>query len=202
MLIRKSFAMKLICRSLVIATACLFASSLAIAQSPVIVYPAGTYSVTTPAPTQIVVTSTSIVFSWGVSPIPTPPPIPVPPPPTPPPPPVPPAPIADAGLRVLMVYESSELTKYPPSQLAVLYDAQLRSYMSKVCVLGDKTYEWRVYDKDADLSSESKIWREAMARPHPKLPWILISNGKTGYEGPLPSSTAETQSLIQKYEVH
>lgn len=49
---------------------------------PVIVYPAGAYTITTPGPTSITWTATSVTFLWGaVTPVPVPPippPVPVP----------------------------------------------------------------------------------------------------------------------------
>lgn len=64
------------------------------AQVPVILYPAGTYSITTPASTQISIGPTSVLFSWGEGPIP---PQPIPVPPQPPAPPVPPSPAKHIG---------------------------------------------------------------------------------------------------------
>jgi hypothetical protein len=171
-----------------------------------IIYPAGTYIITTPAPTVITSTPTSITIAWGQTPtpapIPVPVPVPVPPsPPTPTPPAPPPIPVA--GLRVLIVYESSHLNSYPPAQTAVLYDQNLRVYLDSVTALGtdNRTHEFRVWDKDVVLMNEDQLWKDAMARPHPQLPWLLVSNGTTGYEGPLPANTADTIALIKKYEI-
>jgi hypothetical protein len=183
------------------------------AQAPaVIVYPAGTYIVTTSGPTTITTTATSITISWKQGPGPTPapvPPAPVPPTPLPPtpvppaPPPGPPAPIPVPGLRVMIVYESDDLSKYPPAQTAVLYDQSLRVYLDSVTVVGQdgRTHEYRIWDKDVILTNEEQLWKDAMARSHPQLPWLLVSNGVTGYEGPLPAKTADTIALIKKYEL-
>lgn len=40
---------------------------------------------------------------------------------------------------------------------------------------------------------------EAVALSSKTLPWIVISTGKTGYEGPLPKTVAETLALLKKY---
>lgn len=55
--------------------------------------------------------------------------------------------------------------------------------------------QWRVLDKDADLSHVDDQWKEAMAaaKGHEGFtpPWLLVSNGKSGWQGPLPAENAE-----------
>jgi hypothetical protein len=134
----------------------------------------------------------------GPTPTPTPTPVPpVPPGPTPPS----PAPIPAPGLHVLMVYESGELSKLPPAQLSVLYAKSIRDYLQAKCPVGPdgKTKEWRVWDADTDASGDAPVWRDAMRRPRSSLPWIIVSNGTTGYEGPLPRSIDETLALLKKF---
>ncbi len=136
-----------------------------------------------------------------VPPGPTPPPVPPVPPDPVPPDPKPPAPIPEAGLRVLVVYESSELSKLPPAQLAIVYSKGIREYLNTKCAMGPdgKTKEWRIWDKDVDTSSESKLWQTAMKRPRASVPWVLISNGTTGFEGPLPGNAADALFLLKKF---
>ena len=184
---------------------CGVASTVGAQAPPMIVYPAGAYTVTTPEATSITWTATSITFWWGQAPLPPfpPPPPPPPVPPVPPVPTVPPSPIPSPGLRVLIIYESADLTKYPPAQTAILYDQSLRMYLDSVSVLGPdlKTHEYRIWDKDVNLVGDSQLWKSAMSRSHPQLPWIVIANGVTGYEGPLPANTVDTIALVRKYEV-
>jgi hypothetical protein len=145
----------------------------------------------------------------GVVPTPTPTPGPVPPTPGPTPvPPVPPgptppspAPIPAPGLHVLMVYESGELSKLPPAQLSVLYAKSIRDYLQAKCPVGPdgKTKEWRIWDQNTDASGDAPVWRDVMNRPRASVPWIIISNGTTGYEGPLPRTIDETLVLLRKY---
>lgn len=131
------------------------------------------------------------------------PPIPPPTPPGPPKPPVPPpapAPIPAPGLRVLIVYESSEESKYKADQVNTIYGQDFRDYCAANCAKNAKGQpELRIYDKDVNTAGESDIWQAAMKRPHPTLPWILVSNGTTGFEGPLPETKAEIMAVVQKY---
>lgn len=124
---------------------------------------------------------------------------PIPPGPNPPVPPVPPVPvpIPGDGLRVLMVYETAQ--PITAAHRAVLAGLQVRSYLTAKCAKNGTVPEWRVYDKDVNLSNESKVWQDAMKRPRSSLPWIVISNGTAGYEGPLPPTVDDALKLLAKY---
>lgn len=113
----------------------------------------------------------------------------------------PPAPIPGDGLRVLIVYESTDLARYPNAQRDVLFAGKVRDYLNSHCATGPdgRTREWRQYDKDAGLGTESQVWKDAFARPRKSLPWIVVSNGRAGYEGPLPGTVDETLTLLKKY---
>lgn len=183
----------------------------AFGQIPTIISPAGIYTFNAPSPVTITHNDNSITFSWLPAPGPNPPqppppqpPVPPQPPQPPPPtPPQPPSPIVAQGLHVLIVYESSELSKYPAAQVNILYDQSLRSYLDSVtAVAGPKSWhEYRIWDKDVVALGDSQPWQDALKRPRTALPWIIIGNGTTGYEGPLPANVAATIELIKKYEV-
>lgn len=133
---------------------------------------------------------------------PRPPPGPEPkPPPTPDP--VNPAPIPEPGLRVLIVYDFGTASSLPPAQDAILRSQKLWDYARENCVKGPdgKTPEMRIYHSQVNTANETELWKKAWARPRKSLPWILVSNGKTGYEGPLPADTDQTIALIRKYKV-
>lgn len=107
------------------------------------------------------------------------------------------APIAAEGFRVLIVYESSQALS--PAQNAILYGQQIRQFFSQHCVKVDGTPESRIWDKDADTKDAPKHWADALKRPRTSLPWIVVSNGKTGFEGPLPGTVEETLSLLKRH---
>jgi hypothetical protein len=132
-----------------------------------------------------------------LAPIPPPDPGPKPPDPNPSP-----APIPVDGFRVLMIYESSELSKLSSEQRdGVLYGDKVRGYLNSHCATGPdgKTREFRIWDKDVDTSGEAKLWQDAMKRPWNGAPWVIISNGKAGFEGPLPKTEAEMLALLTKF---
>jgi hypothetical protein len=64
-----------------------------------------------------------------------------------------------------------------------------------------KTAEWRVWSFGADPSGESKLWQDVFKRKpgKEKMPWLIVSSGNSGFEGPLPASVEETLKLLKKY---
>lgn len=134
----------------------------------------------------------------GPGPSPTPP-DPAPKPPEPAPVPDAPAPIPAEGLHVLIQYESKD--RLTPAQHSIVYGKEIRDLLNSRCPLGPngKTRQWRIWDPDVPGYDDSKLWGDAQKRAAGKGAWIIISNGKTGYEGPLPATVEKTMELIDKY---
>ena len=106
------------------------------------------------------------------------------------------APIPEPGFRVLMIYESSKLQDLP----TYVYDQDLRDYLTTHCVRGPSNVaEWRMVDPQVVTAPDSAIWAKALGRKRDSLPWVLISDGKHGYEGPLPKDKAAMMDLLRKY---
>lgn len=127
--------------------------------APAIVSPAGRYEFTAPAPVRIESGPGWIRFVWDGSPGPLPPIPPVPPGPTPDPDPTP-LPVQWGPLaRIIVVYESSNLTGRD-----VLMSTAFREALSTVAPKGaDNRPLWRIWDKDLDVSREPE-WVAAMAK--------------------------------------
>lgn len=121
-----------------------------------------------------------------------------------------PEPISDApiplpGLRLMIVYETADLSKLTPSQHAIILGKKARDWMDANTVKGPTGEpERRIWDKDQPLAKTDKHWQDVMARtikrPDFRLPWLVISNGKTGYEGPLPNDVDTLISLGEKFK--
>lgn len=126
------------------------------------------------------------------------PPGPTPPSPTPP---QPAPPIAGEGNRVLIVYETGD--NYPAAQAVVFTSGVIRDYLDRKTIKdqANPNGAYRIWDKDVNLNhpSVSTSWKAAMARPRQSLPWVVISNGRTGFEGPLPPDVPQTLALLRKY---
>lgn len=132
----------------------------------------------------------SVSFTIGDVPQP---PGPGPNPPTPDP--VTPAPIPLAGYRVLFIEETEDRNKITLDQFNVMFSADSANWLNA------NAKEWRVYDKDSAALSDTQLWRDALKRRPATFatPWVIISNGVTGYEGPLPKTGSEIKTLLQKY---
>jgi hypothetical protein len=133
------------------------------------------------------------------------PPGPTPPGPTPPGPTPPgptPSPIAAEGLHVLMLYESADLSTMPKEQLNAMRSAETMDYLNKTCPKegSPAAPAWRIWDKDLNASNEDQVWKNALGRAHPTMPWIVLgSKEKGGFEGPLPKTQADLTALLKKY---
>ena len=102
--------------------------------------------------------------------------------------------------RVLIVEETADRAKLPAAQLAILFDQRVRSFLNANCAVGEfGVREWRVWDTNVATDAEGKLWQDAMRRERKSLPWIVISNGQAGFEGPLPENAEKTLELIKKY---
>lgn len=137
------------------------------------------------------------VINWKpVPPGPDPGPNPDPNPPGPTP---TPAPIPEPGFRVFIFYEKDDAM--PALQRAILHGEEVANYLNKTCVEeADGTAGYRIYDQHADLSNELPVWQKAFQRRPEELPWVIISNGKTGTEEPLPKTPSAFIELCKKYE--
>lgn len=132
-----------------------------------------------------------VVVGKPKPPVPPIPPDPVPPDPVPPTPPIP-----EAGFRVLIVYETAAVT---PEVASVLSSELIRSYTREKCAKDGTTPAFRAFDKDAAADKDYPWVSKAMARSRTALPWLIVSNGKSGFEGPLPATVNETMAILKKF---
>jgi hypothetical protein len=130
-----------------------------------------------------------------------PPTPPVPPGPTPPVPPgpTPPDELPVTNPRVLIVYETGQTVT--PGQHSAMYGNRVAEFLNSKCAAGaDGVKEWRVWDRDLNLSTAPKGWQEMMNRPRTAVPWLVIAgSGRLAYEGALPKTVDETLTLLKKY---
>lgn len=109
------------------------------------------------------------------------------------------APIPEPGFRVLITFETG--TVLTASQQSILYGKTVREYLDSHCVVDPdgKTRGYRIWDKDTVADGDFPVWKTAFNRPRKSIPWVLISNGKTGFEGPLPANPTDMLALLKKY---
>lgn len=103
-----------------------------------------------------------------------------------------PAPLPERA--VLIVEESSKRHELPLPQQEIMAGAKTRGYL-------DAHFpKWRIFDSDTDLSKVEALWQEAMKRPRTAIPWLIVSNGRTGHEGVLPADADSTIRLLERYK--
>lgn len=118
-------------------------------------------------------------------------------------------PIPEQGLRVLFVYETKDLSRLPSAQVQMLTAKKVLDYMDAKCVKAAGDIGYLKADPNANYSALPKVWVDAMDRVLGKkpngegkatsFPWLLISNGKDGYEGKWPDNADELLALLKKY---
>lgn len=108
------------------------------------------------------------------------------------------APIEGEGFRVLFVAESGE--QLPPTVEDSFYSKLITDYLNSNCIKIDGQPEFRRFDPDTQFTDSQHRFAKALARPRTSLPWLIISNGKIGYEGPFPSSVEATLALLKQYK--
>lgn len=113
--------------------------------------------------------------------------------------PMPVNPLAVDGFRVLIVYESGDLSM-PPAQSAAIWSGKVFQYLTEKCPKGETgTPDYRILDTETDMRYDSVWWRDAMKRDRKSLPWIVIGSYKGGYEGPCPANEAEMLTLLRQH---
>lgn len=131
----------------------------------------------------------SVQIPWSF-PLPSPTPAPTPPP------------LPDKGLHVLMLVDSATPSTLTADQQLALTSGAVRAYLNDHCPLGPDghTHEWRLWDKSVDAANEEPVFQTALKRAEGKpMPWIIVSNGTTGYEGALPANADALLALLKKY---
>ena len=108
-----------------------------------------------------------------------------------------PTPPAEPSLKVLIVYETSEVTREVGDIVA---SPIIRSYLSDRCkkdVNGGPLF--RFIDKDAKFQDcTDNFWCSSLDGAT-TVPWISISNGTDSYSGALPATVTQTLDLLKKY---
>jgi len=121
--------------------------------------------------------------------LPTIPVVPIPDPINPPNPVIP----ITSGFRVLIIEEGAERRNLLPEQAAILTSSTLRDFCK---ANGAELHCW---DKDVDATRKPAEWQSMLKRPRQSLPWMIVE-GKKVFEGPLPKTDEEVQSIIASHK--
>lgn len=98
------------------------------------------------------------------------------------------------GFRVMIVYESR--MGVPKS-----ISPAVRNYLDTKCIKDAATGipQRLTVDQNASFGPGTDVWQAAMKRGQKSIPWIVIGNEATGYEGPLPADENALLELLKKY---
>lgn len=105
--------------------------------------------------------------------------------------PVDPAPFPVDELAVLIVEESTERSTLPQAQLDIFTAGQVWMDQNGI--------EGMILDPDTQ-GVNMPPWREAFAVPRQSVPWIVISNGRSGTSEPLPQSLEAFKELVGRFD--
>jgi hypothetical protein len=81
------------------------------------------------------------------------------------------------------------------------FSPEITAYLNANCVKVDGQPDFRRVDPDTRFTDPNHRFAKALARPRASLPWLIISNGTTGYEGPFPGGKDATLELLKKLNV-
>ena len=95
--------------------------------------------------------------------------------------------------NVLVIYETDDRVSMPAEQRAIIDSVPLRAWIK------DQRFESRFLDPQTELRSLDEWWGQALQLDRESLPWVVISNGRTGYSGPLPKDVEEFKQLLGRY---
>lgn len=103
-------------------------------------------------------------------------------------------PMPGLNFGVLIVESRNERARLSRGQLETLQSAEFRRW------LANNGAEHRIWDENTDISRESEPWQKGMRRPRDSLPWLIVSNERTGFTGPLPPTLEETIALLERFK--
>jgi hypothetical protein len=134
------------------------------------------------------------LITTNTAPIPPPdPPI----PPKPPDPPPAPAPIPLSGFRTLIQFDPATLTA---DQQGIVFGKRVRDYLRAKSVVGSdgQTKDFWIIEAGLDVSAAPK-WIGDVIQRHPgQKSFMVVSDGKTGFDGPIPADADAAMAILQK----
>lgn len=110
-----------------------------------------------------------------------------------------PAPIAGDGYQVLVKFNNK--INMPENVFTTIYGPKVTAWMNaNVTKSPTGEPERRFWPSDIDTSKAPQKWQDAMKRPSQGDWWVIISNGVTGAEQPLPIGEDAFIELLNKYK--
>lgn len=109
-------------------------------------------------------------------------------------------PTVGANFRVLIIEETAQRTSLTADQRSIFASPKVRQYLNSQCVKVGNQPDWRIWDKDTEVSGCDTALCDMLRQERgPELPWLILSNDKSSFSGPLPATVDEFLELVQKY---
>ena len=111
------------------------------------------------------------------------------------------------GLHVLAVHDVLKDASLPQGQLEAILSLSAAGAVNDFLqshAAHEKSGDLavRVFDVDQNVDNELAEWKQQFsspAQPRTSLPWLTVSNGRTGYDGPFPKDANALITLLKKY---
>ena len=115
---------------------------------------------------------------------------------------LPPPPIAEPGFRVMIIEDVFSRKDLPTDQYNVIMSTAPGSFREFLLARAVKVHgvpDLRFISHTNPLDQDAPYWQAAAKLPRDSYPWLIVSNGKAGYSGPLPKTTAEALALVRPF---
>ncbi len=109
----------------------------------------------------------------------------------------PPPPVV-GPVAMLIVENVKERDELPQDQRDVLASPRIRQYLRDHGRAAGKD-ALRIYWEGMEAETAPPFWREGFARPRTRTPWLVITNGRAGIEGPLPADETAVLEILKRF---
>lgn len=110
-----------------------------------------------------------------------------------------PSPFSDSDFHAVIFEESADRSSLKPEQLEAILstaDGSVRDYCVKHAVQVNGVPDFRVLDKDTDLSKDTAGVQAAGKVPRKSVPWLVVGKGRKWKSVPLPETKAEQLAIL------
>ncbi len=102
-------------------------------------------------------------------------------------------------LKIVIFEETVDRGSLPETQTDALLSTIWREYAREHCSKTNGHPDFRVIDKDTNLSKAEDWVQAAGKKERNGLPWLCVTNGTTGYNGPFPEDLERLMQILKEY---
>lgn len=102
-------------------------------------------------------------------------------------------PVPGEGKHVLVIYETEDRISMPRDQRSIIDSVPLREWLKESGV------DAKFLDPQSEIVHSDAWFKAAIDANRESLPWMIVSNGKAGFSGPLPGTVDEFKTIVERY---